>query len=142
MYECTVITASCILIYFYVIIVQPNNGRVYNHKFDEYLRSCGIQRRLTCERTPQKNEVAERRNRRLLEMAGCMIIHAKLPPSFVAETVATANYIRNRCPTQTLDSKIPYELWVDRRSRFDYFRNFGSTVVILDKNRSRDKLAA
>ena len=124
--------------------LQSDNGREFtnNNQFDDFLRSCGIHRRLTCVETPQQNGVAERRNRTLVEMARCMLIQASLSVTFWAEAVATANYIRNRCPTQTLDSRIPYERWTYKKLTFSHLRNFGSRVVVLEKGTSRDKFIA
>nr|GFC00224.1 putative ribonuclease H-like domain-containing protein [Tanacetum cinerariifolium] len=47
-------------------------------------------------RTPQQNDVAERRNRTLIEAARTMLADAKLPVTFWAEAVNTASYVQNR----------------------------------------------
>nr|GEU50957.1 putative ribonuclease H-like domain-containing protein [Tanacetum cinerariifolium] len=50
-------------------------------------------------RTPQRNGVAERRNRTLIEAARTMLADAKLPITFWAEAVNTACYVQNRVLT-------------------------------------------
>jgi len=42
-------------------------------------------------------------NRTLIEMARCLLSQANLPKEFWAKAVATAVYIRNRCPTKELE---------------------------------------
>ena len=66
---------------------QTDNGSEYvSKKFSDYLNRCGIQRRLTVQNTPQQNVVSERMNRTLLDMGRCMLLEAKLPERFWAET--------------------------------------------------------
>lgn len=86
--------------------IQSDNGTEYlNNLFDEYLENDGIRRRLTVANNPEQNRIAERKNRTLLETARCLLLQSGLPPSFCAEAIATANYLRNRCPTKPLDGK-------------------------------------
>ena len=55
--------------------------------------------------TPVQNGVAERSNRTLHDMANSLMIHCGAPPSFWAEAVCTATYLRNRAPTSALDGR-------------------------------------
>ncbi|CAB0018378.1 unnamed protein product, partial [Nesidiocoris tenuis] len=92
--------------------IQSDNGTEYcNKEFDRYLQAHGIFRRLTIPHTPQQNGVAERKNRSLVEMARCLMVQAKLPPSFWGEAIYTANYIRNRRPSRGIDGETPFKLW-------------------------------
>lgn len=121
--------------------LQTDNGKEYcNNQFDQFLRDCGIQRRLTAPHTPQQNGVAERKNRTLLDMARCMMIRSGVSPVFWAEAVMAANYIRNRCPTNSLEGKIPYELWSDRKVNINHLRVFGTKAFVVNKTVSRGKL--
>ncbi|GKD71747.1 retrovirus-related pol polyprotein from transposon TNT 1-94, partial [Tanacetum coccineum] len=53
-------------------------------------------RHLTVARTPQKNGLAERMNRTLLNKVSCLLIQSGLPDSFWAEATVTATYLINR----------------------------------------------
>lgn len=54
--------------------IQSDNGREYiNDAFDGLLKTHGIETRYTVPYTPQQNEIAERMNRTLVEMARCML---------------------------------------------------------------------
>lgn len=120
---------------------QSDNAREYiSAEFSEYLKSNGIQRRLSAPRTPEQNGVAERKNRTLVEMARCLILQSGLPPSFWGEAILTANFVRNRCPTATLFGRTPYEYWTNRVPNLKFFRTFGETAFVLNKNKGKDKL--
>ena len=49
-----------------------------NNDFDEFLEAEGILLQLTVPYTPQQNGVAERANRKLIEMARSMLVHSGL----------------------------------------------------------------
>lgn len=120
--------------------LQSDNGREYcNREFDKYLQECGIRRRLSAPHTPQQNGVSERKNRTLLEMARCMMKQAGVPPSFWAEAINTACYIRNRCPTKTLNGDIPCKIWFGRTPTVKHIRVFGSRAYVLMKGNSKGK---
>ena len=111
-------------------------------EFEEYLKSQGITRRLTTAYTPEQNGVAERKNRTLVESARCLLIQSGLPPSFWAEAVSTANYIRNRCPTKRLNGRTPYEEWHGNVPSVEHFKEFGCKAYCLDKTPTKGKFEA
>jgi len=121
--------------------LQSDNGREFcNDDFDKFLREKGITRRLTTPYTPQSNGIAERKNRTLMEMARCMMMQSKLPVSFWAEAVATPNYIRNRCITNVLKEKTPFEMWHGKCPDVSHLWTFGETAYMLDKIPGKSKL--
>jgi len=71
-----------------------------------------------------------------------MIIQSKLPPSFWAEAIATANYIRNRCITKSLDSGTPFEKWTGRCPNVHHLQKFGCKAIILNKSPNKGKFEA
>lgn len=121
--------------------LQSDNGHEYcNAEFDKYLANQGIVRRLTILHTPEQNGVAERMNRTLLDMARCLLLQSGLSASFWSEAVATACHIRNRCPTSSLNGGIPFEKWTGEKVKVNYLKTFGTKVLVLDKNPSKNKL--
>ena len=52
----------------------------------------GIIHQSSCVATPQQNEVAERKNRHLLEVARAFLFHMKVAKQFWADAVSTAYY--------------------------------------------------
>ncbi|GJY85512.1 retrovirus-related pol polyprotein from transposon TNT 1-94 [Tanacetum coccineum] len=71
----------------------------------------GITRQLTAPYTPEQNDVAERKNRTVVEMARSMLKQKGMPHSFWAEGVATAVHILNLSPTKAVWNQTPYEAW-------------------------------
>ncbi|GKG24851.1 putative ribonuclease H-like domain-containing protein, partial [Tanacetum coccineum] len=59
-----------------------NGGEFRNREMDEFCSKKGIKRKFSNAITPQQNEVAERRNRTLIEAARTMLADAKLPVTF------------------------------------------------------------
>ena len=114
-------------------------GKEYdNGKLDKILRDSGIQRRFTVPYTPQQNGMAERKNRTVVEVARCLLTQSGLPTIFWAEAIHTANYIRNRCFTETI-SCTPFEKWTGRKPDISHIRSFGEKVYVLNKNPARGK---
>ncbi|GKA14191.1 retrovirus-related pol polyprotein from transposon TNT 1-94 [Tanacetum coccineum] len=62
----------------------------------------------TVSRTPQQNDVAERRNRTLVEAARTMLIFSKAPMFLWAEAVATACYTQTIYSFTLCHNKTPY----------------------------------
>ena len=120
--------------------LQSDDGIVYcNQEFDNYLKAEEIHRRLTVPNTLEQNGIAERKNRTLIEMSRCLIIKSGLSPSMWAEAVATANYIRNRCPKKCLGDKTTCELWHKRKPDLKHIRTFGAKAFVLNKTPGKGK---
>nr|GEY83774.1 hypothetical protein [Tanacetum cinerariifolium] len=80
-----------------VKIIRCDNGTEFkNRVMNEFCEEKGIKREYSMARTPQQNEVAERINRTLIEVARTMLADSKLPTIFWAEAVNTACYVQNR----------------------------------------------
>jgi transposase InsO family protein len=59
--------------------IRSDHGREFeNTKFEEFCHSYGIQQEFSSPITPQQNEVVERKNRVIQEMARVMIHSKKL----------------------------------------------------------------
>lgn len=120
--------------------LRSDNGTEYvNNYMNDFLKNHGIRHELTIEYTPQQNGVSERKNRTLLDMARCMLIQSGLPPTFWAEAVNTANYVRNRCPSQSIDGEIPYKIWMNKTPDVKFFQKFGCSAFMLDKTPGKGK---
>jgi hypothetical protein len=59
-----------------------NGGEYYNKEFDNYFSYHGIHREKTISGTPQENGVSERMNRKIMEHARSMILHARISLQF------------------------------------------------------------
>ncbi|CAK9833203.1 Retrovirus-related Pol polyprotein from transposon TNT 1-94 [Anthophora retusa] len=122
--------------------LRTDNAKEYlSEEFTNYLKSEGKTRELSVPYIPQQNGVAKRANRTLVEMARCMLLQAKAPFNLWAEAVNAAAYIRNRCPTKSLDNSTPYEEWTDKKPYVGFMRIFGSRAIALDKRHKYNKFA-
>jgi len=92
--------------------LRTDNAQEYKSKeFTDFLQQEGIGRQLSIKYTPQQNGVAERINQTLVKMSRCLLLQASLSKSLWAEITNAAAFIRNRCPSKSLNEKTPFELW-------------------------------
>lgn len=120
----------------FIKTVRSDNGGEYrSNELEDYLKKEGIRHQFTVDYTPQQNGMAERKNRTLVEMATCMLIQSGLPRTFWAEAILTAVYIRNRCPSRSLDGKLPHEIWTGKILTAIHFQIFGTKAHMLDKSK-------
>ena len=64
-------------------------------------------------------------------MINSLLLESGLSNCFWAEAMDTANYLRNRLPTNSQRGEIiPEEAWTQRKQNLGYIRVFGSTVHV------------
>ncbi|GKE27437.1 retrovirus-related pol polyprotein from transposon TNT 1-94 [Tanacetum coccineum] len=116
-----------------VKVIRCDNGTEFKNKeMNQFCEMKGILRQFSLARTPQQNEVAERRNRTLIEAARTMLADSKLPTTFWAEAVNTACYVQNRVLVVKPYNKTPYELFHGRTPTLSFMRPFRCHVTILN----------
>ncbi|GJZ23195.1 retrovirus-related pol polyprotein from transposon TNT 1-94 [Tanacetum coccineum] len=91
-------------------------------------------------RTPQQNDVVERRNRTLVKAARTMLIFSKAPIFLWEEVMATACYTQNRSLIHTRHCKTPYELVHDKKPDLTFFRVFGALCYPTNDSEDLGKL--
>jgi hypothetical protein len=64
-------------------------------------------------------------------------VHARL---VVGEVVATAVFILNQSPTQSVDGKMPYEVWHGAKPTIHFFRTFGCVAHVKQGSKKLGKL--
>lgn len=69
-----------------------------------------------------------------------LVIKSGLPASFWGKAVNTANYIRNRCPSRSLQGRTPFEKWTDKVPDVSHLQPFGTSVYTLDRSPTKGKL--
>ncbi|GJZ56085.1 ribonuclease H-like domain-containing protein, partial [Tanacetum coccineum] len=116
-----------------VKVIRRDNGTEFkNRVMNQFCELKGIKRVFSVVRTPQKNGVAERKNRTLIEAARTMLADLKLPTTFWAEAVNIACYVQNRVLVIKPHNKTPYELFLGRKHALSFMRPFGCPVTILN----------
>nr|GEX22395.1 retrovirus-related Pol polyprotein from transposon TNT 1-94 [Tanacetum cinerariifolium] len=116
-----------------VKVIRCDNGIEFkNREMNQFCEMKGITRQYSVARTPQQNEVVERRNRTLIEAARTMLADSKLPTTFLAEAVNTACYVQNRVLVVKPHNKTPYEFFHGRTPALSFMRPFRCPVTILN----------
>ncbi|GJV60133.1 retrovirus-related pol polyprotein from transposon TNT 1-94 [Tanacetum coccineum] len=106
--------------------LRTDNGLEFcNQEFNNLCTESGIARHLTVSRTPQKNGLAERMNRMLLNKVRCLVIQSGFSVSFWAEATMTVAYLINMSPSTTLEKKTPMDLWSSQLANYEMLRIFG-----------------
>nr|GEV43283.1 integrase, catalytic region, zinc finger, CCHC-type, peptidase aspartic, catalytic [Tanacetum cinerariifolium] len=94
-----------------VINVRTDNSTEFkNQMLQEYFNSVAISHQSSYVRTPQQNEVVERRNLTLVEAARTMLIFSRASLFLQAKAIATPCYTQNRFIIHHRFDETPYEL--------------------------------
>nr|GEU58032.1 hypothetical protein [Tanacetum cinerariifolium] len=108
----------------------------------EYFDSVGITHETYAAKTPQQNEVVERRNRTLVEAARTMLIFSHAPLFLWAEVIATACYTQNRSIIHRRFNKTPYELIQGKKPYISYLYVFKALCYPKNDHKDIGKLGA
>ncbi|GJT95608.1 retrovirus-related pol polyprotein from transposon TNT 1-94 [Tanacetum coccineum] len=121
--------------------IRTNNGTEFvNKDLTDYYERVDIFHQKTVSRTPQQNDVIERRNHTLVEAARTMLIFSKALMFLWAEVVATVCYTKNRSLIHTHHCKTPYELVHDKKPNLTFFRVFGALCYPTNDSKDLGKL--
>ncbi|XP_075494767.1 uncharacterized protein LOC142532334 [Primulina tabacum] len=101
-----------------------------NQFLSSYLEDHGIKHEMSAARSPQKNGVAERRNRTLKEASRTMLAESSISQRFWAEAINTACYTQNRSMINKNHENTPYDIWTGKKPEVGYFRIFGCKCFI------------
>ncbi|KAI7951517.1 hypothetical protein MJO28_007201 [Puccinia striiformis f. sp. tritici] len=122
-------------------IISDGGGEFINNDFKDLCASEGIEHHVSPAYNPQNNGMAERANQTILVKARCLLFQSKLPRSFWAEAVNTANQLANFTPSATRKMKIPYEIWTGQSVNLDVLRPFGcGTFSLIPTEKRKFKL--
>nr|GEV61611.1 hypothetical protein [Tanacetum cinerariifolium] len=106
------------------------DSNVISKTLRAYYEDVRISHQTSVARTPQKNDVVERRNRTLVEAARTVLIFFKAPLFLWAGAVATACFTQNRSLIRKRHNKTPYELLHNRKPDLSYFYVFGALCYL------------
>ena len=119
---------------------RTDRGHEYlSDLFKAYCAEKGIARELTIPYTPQKNGVAEIRNKTLLDMVRSMMAQEKFPISFWGDALMIAVYILNRVSSKFVPST-PYEVWKGATPYLNVMRPWGCAAYVHNVSHEYGKL--
>ena len=117
-----------------------NGGEYISREFSDYWSSKGITRELVPPYTPERNGVAERKNRSILDITRCLLLDKVLPSHLWGEAVKAAGDILNLRSTKHHPDKTLEELFYDKKPSIGHLRVFGSPAFVHIPKVSRSKL--
>nr|GFA94000.1 hypothetical protein [Tanacetum cinerariifolium] len=124
-----------------VRVVRTDKGTEFlNQTLHAYFVAERILHQTFVARTPEQNDVVERRNRTLVEAARTMLSAAKVPLFFWAEAIATACFTQNCSLVIPHHEKTPYHIINDRKPSVKFFHIFGSVCYIISDGENLDKM--
>ena len=81
-------------------------------------------------------------NRKIMERARCMRLHAGLPLQFWENNVDTVVYLINREPSSSLDGGVSEEAWIGKKVNYFFLKPFGCEAFVHINKENRTKLEA
>jgi hypothetical protein len=109
---------------------HTDGGTEYN-RFEKVATSRGTKVTRTPIHTPQRNGIAERKNRTIMEMARALLYHANLPvEKYWRYAVETAVVIHNRCTIVNEHGKTMHELFTGHAPELSFMRVFGCDAYV------------
>ncbi|GJS21872.1 retrovirus-related pol polyprotein from transposon TNT 1-94 [Tanacetum coccineum] len=108
----------------------------------EFYENVGISHQTSVARTPQQNDVVERRNRNLVEVAHTMLIFSKALLFLWTKEINTACYTQNCSLIRLRYNKTPNELMQDNKPDLSFFHVFGVLCYPTNDNDDLGKLDA
>lgn len=120
---------------------HTDGGTEYN-RFERVAMMRGTKVTRTPVDTPERNAIAERKNRTIIEMARALLFHARLNPvEFGRAAIETAVVIHNRCTIVSKHGKTMHELYTGHAPDLSFMRVFGCDAFVL-VHKPESKLSA
>nr|GEV10647.1 retrovirus-related Pol polyprotein from transposon TNT 1-94 [Tanacetum cinerariifolium] len=121
--------------------IRTDNGTKFvNQTLREYYEEVGISHETSAVRSPQQNDVVERRNHTLIEVAHTMLIYTQALLFLWAKAVATACYTQNRSIIRLRHRKTPYELLHNKLPDLSFIYVFGALCYPTNDSENLGKL--
>jgi hypothetical protein len=109
--------------------LRTDNGGEYTLKeFVAFCELAGIRRELIVPHNPQRNGVAERKNRYIEETVKALLKDQDLSMFLWGEVAMTAIYVQNRSPHRILKDMTPEEAFSGKKPNVENLRIFGCPV--------------
>ncbi|KAK3006344.1 hypothetical protein RJ639_017493 [Escallonia herrerae] len=116
-----------------------NGGEFMSSEFLQHCEAEGINRQMTCPKTPQQNGVVERKIGHMSQVSLSWLHSKNLPRELWAEAMRCACHVINRLPPW-LGIKSPFELLYNVKPNVSHLRVFGSICFVHVSKSDRTKL--
>lgn len=115
-------------------------GEFRSTLFKKFFASHGIEHRLSCAHTPEKNGAAECKHRHIVEMGVTLLATTHMPVRYWVEAFNTAMLIINRLPTRILKNHSPWECLFNRTLDYRFLHSFGCLCFLWLRPYNKTKL--
>ena len=107
-----------------------DNGREYkNKKFNKFCVKNKINHEFTIPEIPEKNGVAERYNKTLIESARCLLVESRLPKCYWVRADCVKNLLNRKT-----DRKSSFKKMFKRKRKTDLFKILGYLACVENNN--------
>nr|GEX03114.1 retrovirus-related Pol polyprotein from transposon TNT 1-94 [Tanacetum cinerariifolium] len=111
--------------------LRTDNGTEFkNSTLVNFCDEKGISQNFSSLYTPEQNDVAEGKNRTLIEAARTMLSRSVFSKQYLTEAITTACYTQNRSTIMKRHLKTPYEIFCKRIPNISFLHVFGCPVYI------------
>jgi transposase InsO family protein len=111
--------------YYIKCLRTDRGGQHISREFHNFCKVHGIYKQFTAQYTPHQNDVTERKNKTIMEIACSMLATKHLSNEYWAEAVETAIYILKICPIKSMKDRVPQESWTLFKHNVVHLRFFG-----------------
>nr|GEW36204.1 hypothetical protein [Tanacetum cinerariifolium] len=118
----------------------PIGTEFLNKTLQAFFKEEGIKHQTFTPRTPEQNDIVERQNRTLVEVARTMLSAFKLPLFFWSEAIATACYTPNRSIILSTHEKTTYHIINDRKPLIKHLYIFGCICYLTRDGKNLDNM--
>ena len=126
-----------------LLILRTDNGSEFTlQEFKGYCAFHGIRRQLSQSYSPHENGVVGRKNRSLLDTTRCLLLEKNLLKNLWVEAIRAACRIFNIQTSHRNPSKMPLELFSNKKPDISRLKVFGSTAFIITTKPGKGKLDA
>jgi hypothetical protein len=126
-----------------VKVLHSDNGTEYtNRAMQNFLRDSDIVHQTTCVSAPEQNDVAERKNKHILEVTRCLLFVMNVPKYLWGEAAQTATYLINRMLLMAVNFSTPIEILTGTISFKVPPKKFGCVCFVHNTSVSTSKLDA
>lgn len=121
------------------IIQSDGSCEFVTHSLKEYFASKWLIHQISYPRTQEKNGLAERRHRHIVEIGLSLMAHSSMLHKFWTTAFATFIFLINRLPAKILHGKSPYEIVFKSPPSYTTLRIFGCACYLHLSPFSRSK---
>jgi hypothetical protein len=121
-------------------LMSDNGGEYTSKEFVNFFKDVGIKRELVTPYNPQKNGVAERKNKTIMEAVTTMILDQDIPMHLWEEVARTSVYVHNKLSHSALGFKTPEEMFSGKKPEVIHLKMFGCPEFVHIPKEKRTKL--